>query len=130
MITYDEAQEALTRIADSIPQEIYSGLNGGIVLLPESKSHREARLDDLCILGEYHYDPAGLGRYITIYFGSFQRLHSRLSEEAFIDKLREVLYHELTHHLEHMAGDKSLERRDEEYMERYRLRRRDEDRQS
>lgn len=112
LLTFEQAQEALTEIADRIPAPIFEGLNGGIILLPEAKLHPESVRGDLYILGEYHYDPQGFGRYITLYYGSFQRAHGRLPDDRFVEKLRDTLHHELTHHLEHRAGDKSLEIRD------------------
>lgn len=123
MLSFEEVQDALTEIADGLPQEIYQGLNGGVVLLPETKHHPEGQGDDLYILGQYHADPAGLGRYISIYYGSFRLVHGRLFPRAQKDKLRELLYHELTHHLEHMAGNKDLEWQDKADLEDYRRRR-------
>lgn len=112
MIPFEQAQQLLSDFADQLPQAIFRGLNGGILLLPEYKLHPQRRQDDLYILGEYHYEPLGFGRYITIYYGSFCRTQGNLPPQVQIDKLREVLYHELTHHLEHLAGDRSLELQD------------------
>lgn len=39
MLSFEETQEALTEIADQIPQAIYRELNGGIILLTEAKRH-------------------------------------------------------------------------------------------
>jgi len=119
-LTFEEAQEALTDIADSIPAEIFRELNGGIILLPETKLHPESKAEDFFILGEYHFDPRGFGRYITIYYGSFVRAHGTLSRSGQIKKLGEVLRHELTHHLEHLAGDRSLEAKDAVDVAKYR----------
>lgn len=66
MLSFEETQEALTEIADDLPQAIYRELNGGIILLPEAKLHAEARNGDLYILGQYHYEPRGIGRYVTL----------------------------------------------------------------
>lgn len=124
MLSFEETQEALTEIADQLPQAIYRELNGGIILLPETKRHPEG--GDLYILGQYHYEPRGFGRYVTLHYGSLQAAHGQLPREAFIEKLREVLYHELVHHLEHLAGDRSLEIQDVVDMMNYReCRRRD-----
>jgi hypothetical protein len=112
MLTFEQAQDFLTEIADAVPGAIYRGLNGGIILLPDTKLHPENVGGDLYILGEYHYDPMGFGRYIAVYYGSFVRSCGAMADDAQKTKLREILYHELTHHLEHLAGDKSLELRD------------------
>lgn len=119
MLSYEETQQALTEYADALPAAVYEALNGGIVLLPDTKPHPQDIAGDLYILGEYHYDPNGLGRYIAIYYGSFRRVHGRLPPHLFRKKLKEVLVHELTHHLEHLAGDRSLEVEDAISIARY-----------
>ena len=40
--------------------------------------------------------------------------------EAIEEKLRETLYHEFTHHLESLGGEKGLEIEDAENLARYR----------
>jgi len=119
MLTFEQTQEALSRIVEELPEQIFERLNGGIILLPETKLHPKRVGDDLYIMGEYHYDPQGLGRYITIYYGSLVQAFGYASEDRQIKELRDVLHHELIHHLEHMAGDKSLEKYDNERMSRY-----------
>lgn len=121
-MAFEEMQQVLTEIADSLPQAIYRELNGGIILLPEYKLHPEGVQDNLYILGEYHFEPRGFGRYITIYYGSLCRAHGHLPREEQVQRLRVVLHHELTHHLEHLAGDKSLEVQDAAELARYRAR--------
>ena len=119
-MTFEMAQEALTLFADALPPGIYDGLNGGIILLPDTKQHPESIDGSLYILGEYHHEPYGLGRYITVYYGSFMRTFGGATLEIQHEKLREVLYHELTHHLEHLAGDRSLDKQDEADLQDYR----------
>jgi hypothetical protein len=120
MISFDMAYEALNNSLDRLPPQIQEGLNGGIILLPDIKKHPEGVGGDLYILGQYHFDPCGFGRYITIYFGSFRMTHGHLPEEEQLKKLEEVLHHELVHHLEHLAGDKTLEYKDAEEIREYR----------
>lgn len=119
MLTFEQAQEALTEIADRIPQPIYKELNGGIILLPDTVLHPKSGAGELYILGQYHYDPRGFGRYITINYGSFCRVHGTLPDNLQVKKLEEVLHHELTHHLEHLAGDRSLEAEDAVNLAKY-----------
>ena len=123
MLTITEVREELDLIIEKIPEEILRGLNGGIILLPDIKLHPKSAKRDYYILGEYHFDPNGFGRYIVIYYGSFRLTHGFLSETEQIKKLEEILYHELTHHIEHLAGDVSLEIKDAEdfakYLRRY-----------
>ena len=108
MLTYEESDEALALMVEELPQEILEGLNLGISLRPDTL------FDDngLVILGQYHVEPMGLGRYVTINYGSMVAVYRHLSREAFKKKLKFVLHHELTHHLESLAGDRSLEVQD------------------
>jgi len=109
----------LDEIADSIPNEIYNELNGGILLLPEAKKHPESRKsDELYVLGEYHHDK-NLGRHIVIYYGSFQPVYGNLASEVMYDKLKKTLWHELTHHMESLAGLMDLEVEDERELADY-----------
>ena len=109
IMTFEEAEAALDEIADALPQEIFRGLNGGYVLTPETL----VDADGLVILGQYHVEPRGLGRYITVNYGSLLAVYGHMRPSNFYRKLRQVLHHELTHHLESLAGDKSLEVQDE-----------------
>ena len=107
-MSFDESEIWVAELAGQLPEEILSGLNCGIVLLPDTIFDD----DGLLILGQYHVDPMGLGRYVTIHYGSIVEAYGYLSKARFREKLRYVLYHELTHHLESLAGDKSLEYQD------------------
>jgi predicted Zn-dependent protease with MMP-like domain len=118
MISLEEMEVMLDEIAVGFPQELYKELNGGIVLLPEVKLNKIGRNNDLYILGEYHKG-GGLGRYITIYYGSFSRLYGRLEKENLRERLTHVLKHEFTHHLESLAGERGLEIEDAQYISDY-----------
>ena len=39
--------------------------------------------------------------------------------EAWIEQMRETLYHEFTHHMESLAGEKMLEEKDEQQIREY-----------
>ena len=121
MISIDETEEMLNEIAEELPKEFYNKLNGGILLLPDVKFHPEGQNGDLVILGQYHYSHM-MGRYIEIYYGSFQRLYGFLPKEEYKKKLRKTLYHEFTHHMENLAGERGLEIKDKMKMEEYRKR--------
>ena len=110
MLNFEETQEALTQQIDALPPGIYKGLNCGVILIPDTMYDANG----LLILGQYHVDPYGLGRYVTIHHGSLAVAYGHLSAEAFIEKLRDTLHHELTHHLESLAGDRSLEIKDKQ----------------
>jgi len=117
MISIDRVHEMLDDIAEEFPAAFYEKLNGGISLLPEVKYSPYAKRGDLYILGEYHRD--AMGRYITIYYGSFIRAFGHLEEAAFCAELRKTVAHEFTHHLEDLGGERGLEIQDEEDLEEY-----------
>lgn len=118
MIDIDRFEVILDDIAGELPAEFYRELNGGILLLPEAKISPYAVSDDLYIMGEYIYS-SSMGRMIKIYYGSFARSYNHLSEDALTEQIREVLYHEFTHHMESLAGEKGLELKDEAQLRRY-----------
>lgn len=119
MFTIDDAQEILDDIANNLPKDFYKELNGGILLLPEAKESPYSQANDLWIMGEYCVN-SSMGRMIKIYYGSFERnLPQDISREVLRDKLKEVLVHEFTHHLESLAGERGLEIWDEEQLNKY-----------
>lgn len=118
-MTFEEANGYLDEVADELPQEVFTDLNGGIVLLPDIKYSPQTTHGDLFILGTYNYEPRGMGRYIAIYYGSFLQVNRGRSLEDQKKALKDVLTHELTHHLESMAGVRDLEVKDEIFMENY-----------
>ena len=122
-MTFEEAGMVLDEIAEELPQEFYRELNGGVVLLPGLKLHPQSREPDrLYILGEYHHQPRGFGRYIAVYYGSFIRAHGHAPPARQRELLREVLLHEFTHHIESLAGERGLEVKDAVAMAAYRRR--------
>ncbi|MGD9559892.1 MAG: hypothetical protein AB7V55_04710 [Oscillospiraceae bacterium] len=110
VLSFDEAEQYLGEVADALPAEIFTGLNGGITLLPDEVPSPHGA--GLYTLGTYHYEPQGMGRYISIHYGSFVRVAGGRSLDDQKQSLREVLHHELTHHLESMAGVRDLEEKD------------------
>jgi hypothetical protein len=114
-LSFEEAQLALDEIACALPQAIFDGLNGGYVLTDETIFDKNG----LCVLGMYHHEPRGLGRYVTVHYGSMLEVYGYMPAKRFRDKLKYVLHHELTHHLESLAGDRSLEVQDEIDKARY-----------
>lgn len=121
MISLQRINDLLDEIAAEIPQEIYQKLSGGISLVPDCKKDRED--DNLYIMGEYCHGSM-TGRYILIYGGSFQQLFGNRSEAYIKKELEKTLKHELTHHVESLAGERDLEIQDEVEREAYRRRRR------
>ncbi|SHI12534.1 Zinicin-like metallopeptidase [Sporobacter termitidis DSM 10068] len=118
MITIEEMQDMLDDIAGEFPPEFFEELNGGIILLPEAKHHEKDVDGNLYILGEYHRG-GGLGRYISIYYGSFMRVYGYLKSDRIKEKLRSTVRHEFRHHIESLAGDDDLERIDSRHIADY-----------
>ena len=108
MLSFDEFEETLQSLAAEIPEKYYVDLNGGVHASPLWKIHPQSRGCELSILGEYHVE-YGLGRFIVIYYGSFQHVYPNLADDVLRLEMKKVLEHELTHHLESLAGEKDLE---------------------
>lgn len=118
VLSFEQAGDLLDKLAESFPEALFDGLNGGVNLREEAVPDPE--LPDLCILGEYCNDL--LGRYINLYYGSFAVLAEQEDWTAadWEEELRKTLSHELTHHMEGRAGLHALEDRDEEEMNAWR----------
>ena len=119
-LTIDQVNDLLDEMADSFPEELFDGLNGGINLLEEAKPDPEFPEGEMYILGEYCDDL--LGQYINLYYGSFAALAERedWGQETWEDELYTTLSHELTHHMEGRGGLHALDDRDAEELEEYR----------
>ena len=118
VIDIDEFTEIMDDISEELPKEFYNDLNGGILILPQERVSPHARNDDLYILGTYNRN-SSMGRYIEIYYGSFEKMFAHSSREVIVDRMREVLYHEFTHHIGSLAGERGLEIKDEKQIEEY-----------
>lgn len=116
MVTIDDMQKMLDDITSDFPQELFSELNGGIILLPDAKLNPVGK--NLYVLGEYNRGGI-LGRYISIYYGSFEKVYGYIDEKRLNEKLTHTLKHEFTHHLESLAGEKGLEIKDAEFLADY-----------
>ncbi len=118
MVSIDEMQTMLDSIAEALPGAFYAQLNGGIILMPQAKRDRRKGAEGLYILGEY-YRGGNLGRYIAIYYGSFERVYGNLPKEQLAEQLAATLKHEFRHHLESLAGERGLEIEDEQFLADY-----------
>lgn len=117
-VDIDTVQLWLDEIAESLPDEVFQDLNGGVLLLPQYKLSPHAKAGDLFIMGEYsvqHY----LGRMIYIYYGSIIHIYGNAPDQVIKRELRRILCHELIHHLESLAGERGLEIEDSERLRRY-----------
>ena len=109
ILSIDEVNDILDEIYDEFPEELFRELNGGVLLLEEALPDPDAG-EDVYIMGEYCWDE--MGRYINIYYGSFAALLFDEPRQVWVDELRTTLRHELTHHVEGLAGERSLEYKD------------------
>lgn len=120
ILSFDQVGDLLDEMAERFPPEFFRQLNGGISLLPQAMPDPEGEREELYVMGEYCKDM--MGRYINLYYGSFAALAQRedWSQAQWEEELYTTLSHEFTHHIEGLAGERGLERRDEEEMEEYR----------
>jgi predicted Zn-dependent protease with MMP-like domain len=112
-MTYDLFRQTVETMLSEIPEEFLEGLQGVHVL---ETTKLEPDLGDVYRLGEY-LDPGqdsflggnpGLGRHITLYYGSFVTIAKGHSDFDWEEEIWETLVHELRHHVESLAGDASL----------------------
>lgn len=116
-ITMEEANDYLNELLDGLPPEITRELNGGISLVPRRVQSPSG--EGLLTLGQYHYEPYGMGRYISIYYGSIMAVYGHEDIEEQKKAFKEVLFHELTHHVESLAGIRDLSYKDDLFLEDY-----------
>ena len=102
MLGFEEVGALLDRAAEALPREIFKDLNGGVNLIDDVRRDEDGNY----IMGLYHHD--GMGRYIEIFYGSFAALYPDAEPEELERELRKTLHHELTHHIENKAGDRTL----------------------
>ena len=107
MVSYKDAGKMLDKAMEALPRGIFDGLNGGVNLIEEAKSDGKGGY----ILGLYHNNM--MGRYVEIFYGSFRELYGDIPPMQFERRLKSTLHHELTHHIEGLAGDHALEDWDE-----------------
>jgi len=107
----------LDDVAAQLPQEIFRELNGGVSLVPDRKRSDADPNGGLYTLGTYHRDQ--MGRYIIIYYGSFCAVYPHVTKEKMREHLKDVLVHELTHHMESLAGTRDLEVKDKNFLDDY-----------
>jgi len=123
LFSIDEITEMLDDIALELPEEIFRELNGGVSILNEIKQNHADPNGGLYVLGEYHRDQ--MGRYIVIYYGSICAVYGRDTPERMRANLKKILTHELTHHMESLAGERDLEIQDEIELDEYLSKRRE-----
>ena len=115
MLSFEEAGAVLDAACEALPDGLFDALNGGVSLLPDEVQEEDGRYT----LGMYHDDM--MGCWIEIFYGSIAAcVEDPEDDEEFKRTLIETLHHELRHHVEGLAGDRSLEIEDEWEAEEYR----------
>ena len=120
LLSFDEVGEILDEMAEEFPPVFYRDLNGGISLLPEAVEDPEFPPGEFYIMGEYcDYQ---MGRYINLYYGSFAALAEKedWTWEEWDEELYTTLAHEFTHHIEGLALEGGLDRKDEAELAEFR----------
>lgn len=117
MISIEEFSDILDELAQELPEVFFEELNLGINVSTDAKLHQQARANDFYIMGEYFHNQ--MGRGITMYYGSFERLYGYMEREALKNELRSTLRHEFRHHIEGRAGERGLEIEDERRLREY-----------
>ena len=117
ILSIDEVNDILDAAVEDYPEELFQKLNGGILLLEDEVADPEAG-EGIYIMGEYCWDE--MGRYINLYYGSFAAVLADEPREVWEEELRFTLRHELTHHVEGLAGERSLEHKDSAQLEAFR----------
>ena len=117
MFSIDDVNAILDEIAEGLPVEVFKGLNGGVSLLPDIKRSSECTDGALYTLGEYRHDQ--MGRYINLYYGSIRAVHGHDTRDELRENLKKLLIHELTHHIESLAGERELEIEDKRKLEEF-----------
>lgn len=117
----DTIHEILNDIVDDIDPALFEGLNGGVVLIDEVKYHDEAINEDLVVLGEYRR--YGVIKQISIYYGSLESQYSHYNYDQLKNRLKELVNHELRHHVEYKAGLDDLVDEDNDFINKHKKRR-------
>jgi hypothetical protein len=125
-MTFAEFERTVQDQLALIPPEYLEGLQGVHVF---EHAKRDPEEPGLVRLGEY-LDPGmdqfldsrvHIGRHVSLYYGSFLEIaHRGFDWDA---EIWETLTHEIQHHVESKAGDRSLIEWDIEQMRRFKARR-------
>jgi hypothetical protein len=120
LIDIDRFSQIVNMQAEKLPEAIFRQLNLGIGVVERAKTENHSTPGrPLYVLGEYRWHHA-MGRGIIIYYGSFARAFPYVQDEAALtSEIERVLKHELTHHLESLAGARDLEIADAKFLTDY-----------
>ena len=121
MVSLERFEEMVFETEETLPEDFFRELHGGVMVKPESRLHPADLGGDLYVLGEYRKDRY-LGRFVVLYYGSFAQCFPSCPEEELGKRIRRVMLHEFRHHLESLAGERDLELEDARAISQYRYR--------
>ena len=98
MMNVDQFGDVLSALVEAMPEELFDGLNGGVMVNEEEK-----REDGACVLGAYCRD-RNLGRWIELYYGSFAAQYADADDAALTSALEAELRRLLRRHMLEQAG--------------------------
>ncbi|MEE0420636.1 MAG: metallopeptidase family protein [Lachnospiraceae bacterium] len=122
MISFEAFEQMVADITETLPEEFFRELSGGVMVKEERKLHPQSVGAELNIMGEYRRHPH-LGRFVVIYYGSFAAVYGYEGPEELRERVRKTILHEFRHHLESLAGERGLEVEDAIRLADYRKRR-------
>lgn len=104
----DEFTEYVNEVLESeIPEILLEGLNLGVIVSPKLEISPESQF---IVMGVYVQNR--LGKQIILYYGSFDYFYAKKSHEAWKRKITGTIKHELTHHIEALAGQEDLAKKE------------------
>lgn len=109
-MTLEEFTAYVDQVIDNdIPPVLFEGLNLGVIVSPELE--RSKSEPQLIIMGVYVRNR--LGKQVILYYGSFFHLYQNKSESKWKQHILSTIKHELTHHIEALAGQEDLARKEQ-----------------
>ena len=124
-ISCETFREIVSEEMDLMPQYVFDELSGGVLVEERVRLSPDSVDDDLFLMGLYKWD--GLGKQVTLFYGSFVEVYGASEEAVYRKHIRETLRHEFRHHMETRAGifgKGSLLEEDAQRREKYLLARR------
>jgi len=102
------SQYVVEIIEDEIPPKLLEGLNLGVIARPELRKANEDT--GRIIMGVYVRNV--MGKQVVLYYGSFRKLYQNRPDEFWRGRILSTIKHELTHHVEALAGQEDLARKE------------------
>lgn len=98
MMNADQFGDVLAALVETMPEELFEGLNGGVMINEEEKIENGAY-----VLGAYGRDRY-LGRWIELYYGSFAAQFAGADDQRVTAALEGELRRLLRRHMLEQAG--------------------------